>query len=94
MLNNWNTDMLEIWIEVYAIVISKIVNKKGVNKSEVLDDCKQKVTTMSDRNQTIKVRIKVAQFVGLLAKYKAFGNSTQFEIMILKSTKKIFNILC
>ena len=52
--------MLEIWIEVYAIVISKIINKKSVNQFNVLDACKQKVSTMSDRNQTIKVRIKVA----------------------------------
>jgi hypothetical protein len=51
MLNNWNTDMLEIWIEVYAIVISKIVNKKNVNNQfKILDDCKNKVSTMSDRN--------------------------------------------
>lgn len=75
MLNNWNNDMLEIWIEVYSIVISKIVRKKDVtNNFNILDACKQKVATMSDRNQTIKVRIKVAQFVGLLAKYESFGD--------------------
>lgn len=75
MLKNWNNDMLEIWIEVYSIVISKIVRKKDVtNNFNILDACKQKVATMSDRNQTIKVRIKVAQFVGLLAKYESFGD--------------------
>ena len=59
MLNNWNADMLEIWIEVYAIVISKIIKKKSLN-TKVLEECRNKVANMSDRNQTIKVRIKVA----------------------------------
>ena len=40
MLNNWNSDILEIWIEVYAIVISKLVNKKSVNQFNILEACR------------------------------------------------------
>lgn len=40
MLNNWNSDILEIWIEVYAIVISNLINKKSVNQFNMLEACR------------------------------------------------------
>lgn len=81
MLAEWSSDILEIWTEVYAIVLAQL-NK--IEKTEKYNTaCRKIVVTMSDRNQAIKVRIQVASLIGFLAKYDSIGSVDKYVQMFL-----------
>ena len=85
MLGQWSADILEIWTEVYALTLAKIVEKVG-NCSEAdghIDECVRIVQRMTDRNQTIKVRIKAASLLGFLAKFNSLGNAEKFYKLLI-----------
>jgi len=88
MLQQWSADILEIWTEVYTMALSEIVKlnrKQPVAELESLFlECKQTVQKMSDRNQTIKVRLKAASLVGQLAKYDSLGDPERFKSFFLQ----------
>ena len=88
MLQQWSADILEIWTEVYTMAFSEIVKlnrKQPVAELESLFlECKQTVQKMSDRNQTIKVRLKAASLVGQLAKYDSLGDPERFKSFFLQ----------
>ena len=73
MLQQWSPDILEIWTEVYALVVSKLV-KTGKDFAKTTEECRKTVSRMADRNQAIKVRIKVPGLIGFLAKYDSIGS--------------------
>ena len=82
MLAEWSADILEIWTEVYAIVLSQI-QKKTDKGDKYNNSCRKTVVKMSDRNQAIKVRIRVAGLVGFLAKYDSMGSADKYKQFFL-----------
>ena len=89
MLQQWSADILEIWTEVYTLTLAaltKLEKRSGDTKDleSTYLECKQTVQKMSDRNQTIKVRIKAASLVGQLAKYDSIGDPERFRQFFLQ----------
>ena len=92
MLQQWSADILEIWAEVYSLSLARITQLEKQNQKlqgdlsdldPLFQECKQIVQKMSDRNQTIKVRIKAASLVGQLAKFDSLGSPETFRSFFL-----------
>ncbi len=82
MLAEWSTDILEIWTEVYAMVLSQL-QKKTDKRDKYNAACRKTIVHMSDRNQAIKVRIRVAGLLGFLAKYDSMGSVDKYVQLFL-----------
>lgn len=50
MLSCWSADILEIWTEVYAMVLSQIVTRNLDSNKDDIFECKKTVYTMMDKN--------------------------------------------
>jgi hypothetical protein len=50
MLSQWSADILEIWTEVYALVLSKIVARNLESSKDDIEECKKTVYAMMDKN--------------------------------------------
>lgn len=95
MLSLWNTDILEIWVEIYAIIMSKLIKlEEFQEQSTVLkEECRKAVITMAERNQAAKVRIKAANLLGLLAKYDSLGCKQTFKNYFIADSNNRARIL-
>ena len=60
ILSLWNFDLLEIWVEVYALVLAKLVKLDRGDLPSLQEECRKTLIGMAERNQAIKVRIKAA----------------------------------
>lgn len=89
LIRLWSSDILEIWIEVYALALAeltKLRKKQGSfdeYKQETQQECKQLVQKMIDRNQSNKIRIKGATLIGLLAKYSSIGDPEAYNTSLI-----------
>ena len=94
MLNQWSSDILEVWTEVFALTLAKLVKRDGDTKHCL--DCKQVTVKMNDKNQAIKVRIKGALLLGFVAKYDSLGSPDLFEEYFLseKSRNRLILTIC
>lgn len=99
MLSLWNSDILEIWVEVYALTMSQLIKQEEF-KDQVTDlkeECRKTVITMAERNQTIKVRIKSADLLGFIAKYDSLGCKTTFKTFFIadvNNRNRILSAIC
>ena len=96
MLQQWSTDILDIWTEVYALVLAKLI-KDDVDKLNNQDECRKTVAKMADRNQSIKVRTKVASLLGFLEKYESLGTSDLYKRYFISDSKqktRIVSVVC
>ena len=52
MLKLWNADIIEIWVEVYAIVLAKMVREEEFKDSweTIRQEGRKTVITMAERN--------------------------------------------
>ena len=94
MLNQWSSDILEVWTEVFALTLARLVKRDSDTKHCL--DCKQVTVKMNDKNQAIKVRIKGALLFGFVAKYDSLGSPDLFEEYFLsdKSRNRLILTIC
>lgn len=80
MLQLWSADILEIWVEVYALTLKSLVaNARENEKAKLQDECRKKVLAMADRSQSVKVRVKASNLLGFLAEYDSLGSADIFK---------------
>ena len=89
MLQLWSSDILEIWTEVYALAIARKTSTIG---SMDLDECKQTVLKMAERNQAMKVRVKSANLLGFLAKYNSLGSPELYKKSFLGKARIVAGV--
>lgn len=83
MIDQWSADVIEIWIEVYALTLKYIVSRQitsGALKTEDFrEECKKIVKNMTNQKQMCKVRMKGTSLMGLIAQYDSLGSSQLYE---------------
>ena len=64
--------------ELNTSMMKKEDELSGAEINNLREECKREVLRISDRNQSMKVRVKAAGLIGQLAKHRSLGSDPLF----------------